>query len=126
LSLKTRVQATTVALVLAAAGIYYLRNTVDTSGDRQIDMSVTVKASKSNAGVVSVDINLAESLTEPLATPQWNHHMWIRPGEVVTLAAMFPGVGKITCTITDRGNAITNSSPVGGWQENHCSVSVTG
>jgi hypothetical protein len=127
MSIKTRVQATTVALLLAAAGIYYVRSAQDTSQDRDITLILKVQKSPNVLAFATVFIGKAERLNEPVRSNLWTDHMWIRPGEVVHLDGRIDGNGVATCTIIDQGHEYTNlDSAAKGWESNRCSTSVVG
>lgn len=130
LSVKSKIQATTIALVLAGAlGFYYLGRggKLDTSQDRDILLSVRVDATRASPATIVVSINGAERSREGLSTKFWSDHMWIRPGETVMLTGQVEALGTITCTIIDRGVEHVDVGGGEGYFENNlCRVKVTG
>lgn len=129
MSVKQKIQATTAALVaVAAIGFYYVGKGGKFDDDHNIVMTVEIVATRANAGIVSVYINGAERLTEPMNGTKWTDSMWVRPTERVVLRGWVYLRGTITCTITDGEQTLTDASKgnVTRWQDGACTVTYIG
>lgn len=130
MSVKTTAQATTVALVLvAAAGLYYFGrgSKLDTSNDRDVALHVSWELGRPSSAIIQVYLNGANHTSEGVKKSPWDDHMWLRPGEKVTLSAFTTGNGNLLCRIVDQGKNIDHSDRGENyWDELHCSVTVVG
>ena len=131
MSVKHKIQATWIALVLAgAAGFYYFGRggKLDTGGDRELHLQVTIEATQYSQGIVLVTINGAENEMATTKLGHWDKNLWLRAGETVVLDAHFYGKGNISCSATHSGNTISHASKDNPkyWDEHRCHVSVVG
>lgn len=129
MSVKSRIRATTVALVVAAAaGFYYFGRggKLDTSNDRDILMTVDYKIERGTEGAVFVYIN-EMNRTEESFHDHWEDHMWVRPGEKIKLSGHVQGKGRITCKIIDRDKTYRHDAYGDQhWSDNVCALMYVG